>query len=106
LGSLASFGDNLFGSGNRLLGFLLLHTSGGGPGFFDQFAGLRVGFFQDLTLQAFSPRKFGFNFFRISQALGDALAALGEHGQDRSVSKTVEEKSDDAKTDDLSEKMR
>src|SRR5206468_1642968 len=63
------------------------------------------GFFQDLALQGFSSRKFGFDFFRISQALGNTLAALGQHGQNRSVSKTVEEESDDAKTDDLSDKM-
>ena len=55
-GGFAGFGDDLLGCGDRFLRFLLLHTGGGGAGFFDQLVRLGIGLSQEFPGVAASVR--------------------------------------------------
>ncbi len=105
-GGLAGFADDLLGLGDGLLRFLLLNAGGGGAGFLDELGGLDVGLFQDLLLHGFGAGQFRLDLVGVGQALGDALAALFQDGEDGFVGKFDEKTGDEREADDLREEMR
>jgi hypothetical protein len=71
-GDFAGLGNDLFGGGDGLLGFLFLHAGGGGPGFLDQLNGLAIRSVEDLLAGLLRLGQFRLDLFGVGQALGDA----------------------------------
>ena len=54
----------------------------------------------------FRPGQFGFDFFRVGEAVSDSLPALFEHFQNGFVGEFVEQAGDDEEADDLGNEVR
>src|SRR6516225_9116987 len=75
-GRLSRLDDDLFGRGDGLLSFLLLHPGGRQATFLDEFGRLGIGLGHHLLTLGLGPSQFGLYFFRVSQSLGDLLTPL------------------------------
>src|SRR5262249_3718609 len=73
-------GNNLLGGGDGFLRLLFLDFCGGSTGFFDHLCALCAGFIEDFARLVLSIGQIGLDLLGVFQTLGDALAALLEHG--------------------------
>src|SRR5215468_8498965 len=100
--SFTRLNKDLFGSCNGLLSFLLLHASGGLMSFLDQGSSLRVGPHHDFVPFGLGLSQFSLYSLGISESLGDLLAPLFQHLQDRFIRKAMQKDANDGEADDLS----
>ncbi len=88
------------------MGFLFLNFAGGGAGLINQFGGLLAGLDQHFARLGLSMGQLLLDLLGVVQAFLDAFPALFQHGQDRLVGVTLEQKGHDGEADALRDEMR
>src|SRR5579871_6201829 len=93
-GGLPRFCENLLGSSNGFLSFLVLHAAGRGVSFFDQFRSLPIRLQNDVATCGFRLGQFASDPLRVRYSLCNLLPSFIQYFQDRLEGEAMEKDTD------------